>query len=287
MSDYKEVEDKGRKYKLPPGEQPPGPEVQRPPLEIDEFGAVSRRVQPFILRRSPGEEVGRASTLVELFHLIRENPADVVGYHMTGRNDFANWARDALRDDLVYRIIDHVGYTTPEDTRTRLLTELCRIIPPEDRLPARTIPLMEYDKDIREGILKDISPEIEVRRIDPKALQVQVFGPSTSDNTIFGSTRIRTQIQVGVNLGSEEEVILAKYIDKVPHSGWEREAALIGSRGGYTPRVIPSDLSRIVEREVRFDEHNRDTSIGSTGQSLSLQSRKDTATFRSQRNCVV
>lgn len=77
----------------------------------------------FKLKRNHDEIIAEVLNLDALRNAIEGVPDTVISFHLDGRNDFANWVRDAIGSNALSKAIAEVGLRAenPEDAREDLL----------------------------------------------------------------------------------------------------------------------------------------------------------------------
>ena len=92
---------------------------------VREFMVESLRIGDFVFRLPDGTEIGHASDLKTLEHMLEKVPAESIAYHGE-RNDFSTWlkARTELQLAAKLRPLKVSDYATLEDLRTSVIKSI-------------------------------------------------------------------------------------------------------------------------------------------------------------------
>ncbi len=77
--------------------------------------------QSFQLKTDHGSVVAEIAMLEGLCENLKKAPGDAIAFHMSGRNDFAAWIKDAVGDWWLGSKVEKVQLKTPEETRAELV----------------------------------------------------------------------------------------------------------------------------------------------------------------------
>ncbi|MFH1056162.1 MAG: DUF5752 family protein [Candidatus Altiarchaeota archaeon] len=85
--------------------------------------AVSDResADGFCIRLNSGEMVAEVFLLEDLLQAIRNSPDDAIKFHTQNSNDMGEWVRNVVGDAEFGEKLRQVTYTTPEETRRRIV----------------------------------------------------------------------------------------------------------------------------------------------------------------------
>lgn len=75
----------------------------------------------FQLKTDHGNVVAEVAMLEGLCENLRKAPGDAIVFHMSGRNDFATWIKDAVGDWWLGSKVEKVRLKSPEETRSELI----------------------------------------------------------------------------------------------------------------------------------------------------------------------
>ena len=75
----------------------------------------------FKLKTDHNNVVAEIAVLEGLCENIKKAPGDAIVFHMSGRNDFAAWIKDAVGDWWLGSKVEKVQLKTPEETRAALV----------------------------------------------------------------------------------------------------------------------------------------------------------------------
>jgi len=75
----------------------------------------------FRLKTDHGQVIAEISMLEGLCESLKKSPSEAIVFHMSGRNDFATWIKDAVGDWWLGSKVEKVQLKTPEETRNALV----------------------------------------------------------------------------------------------------------------------------------------------------------------------
>jgi len=82
----------------------------------------------FILKREHSEIVGCIHSLEELHETLAETHPRVIEFHLDGRNDFAMWVRDVIKDEELCEDLLNIEFESAEEARAKITDALSQRI---------------------------------------------------------------------------------------------------------------------------------------------------------------